>query len=264
MLDHIRAHYTQRLTLATLAKTLGRQSAYLGRLFRDEVGVTVHEYVTRSRMTNGAAQVRAGVKIEAVALLLGYRSKKNFYRQFKRRFGLTPQAYRSQPRLADIAAPDPPVAPPCTQSIQTLGAPPATVERRDRTFTMFRDQRTARAVPLSVLAEHLIVRQHMSPRIAMLVATEAGRYIGANDTAVSMTGYSVAELRRMPVNSLFVTAQMPDTRCLFQILLSGSMSLPANAVVRTKSGRSINVHLTNAEGLLSSRGGVSMPTPQGP
>jgi AraC-like DNA-binding protein len=36
------------------------------------------------------------VKIEAVALELGYQSKKNFYHQFKRRFGATPQAYRRQ------------------------------------------------------------------------------------------------------------------------------------------------------------------------
>src|SRR6266850_738700 len=94
MLEQIQRNYTQRLTLAALARTLGRQSAYLGRLFREEIGVTVHEYVTRARMANGAAQVRSGVKIEAVALDLGYRSKKNFYRQFKRRFGMTPDAYR--------------------------------------------------------------------------------------------------------------------------------------------------------------------------
>jgi AraC-like DNA-binding protein len=94
MLDQIQQNYTQRVTLGTLATTLGRQSAYLGRLFRDEIGVTVHEYVTRARMVNGAVQVRSGVKIEAVALDLGYQSKKNFYRQFKRRFGMTPEAYR--------------------------------------------------------------------------------------------------------------------------------------------------------------------------
>jgi transcriptional regulator GlxA family with amidase domain len=35
------------------------------------------------------------VKVEAVSLLVGYRSKKNFYRQFKRRFGTTPFAHRT-------------------------------------------------------------------------------------------------------------------------------------------------------------------------
>jgi hypothetical protein len=34
------------------------------------------------------------MKIEAVALSVGYRSKKNFYRQFARHFGVTPETFR--------------------------------------------------------------------------------------------------------------------------------------------------------------------------
>jgi two-component system response regulator YesN len=94
MLDVIHRHYNQHITLSVLAKILRRQPAYVGRVFRDEIGVTVHEYITRARIVFGAAHVRAGVKIEAVALDLGYRSKKNFYGQFRRHFGMTPEAYR--------------------------------------------------------------------------------------------------------------------------------------------------------------------------
>jgi AraC-like DNA-binding protein len=42
--------------------------------------------------------IREGVKIEAVAHQVGYRSKKNFYRQFKRRFAMTPFAYAAHAR----------------------------------------------------------------------------------------------------------------------------------------------------------------------
>lgn len=94
MLEQIQGNYTHRLTLGTLARDLGRQPAYLGRLFREEVGLTVQEDITRARMENAAVQVRSSVKVEAVALSIGYRSKKNFYRQFKRRFGCTPEMYR--------------------------------------------------------------------------------------------------------------------------------------------------------------------------
>src|SRR5262245_39305266 len=72
MLEEIHKHYTDRLSLATLARTLGRQGAYLGRLFREHVGVTVHDYVTRLRIEHGASQVSSGAKIEAVALCIGY------------------------------------------------------------------------------------------------------------------------------------------------------------------------------------------------
>ena len=71
-------------------RQLLRQPSYLGRLFRQEVGTTVRNYLTLVRLEHAAALIHDGVKIEAVALTVGYRSKKNFYEQFKRHFGTTP------------------------------------------------------------------------------------------------------------------------------------------------------------------------------
>ena len=90
MLDRIEQSYSDPITLRSLASELHRQAAYLGAMFRREVGVSMHQCLTRVRLDHAAALVRDGVKIEAVALLVGYRSKKNFYRQFRRRFGTTP------------------------------------------------------------------------------------------------------------------------------------------------------------------------------
>ncbi len=56
--------------------------------------MTVRECVTRIRLTHAAALILNGAKIEAVALGVGYHSKKNFYRQFKRHLALTPEAFR--------------------------------------------------------------------------------------------------------------------------------------------------------------------------
>jgi two-component system response regulator YesN len=98
-LDLIQQCYAGRVTVMSLAKALDNEPAHLSRLFRDATGVSIHAYVTRARLQEGEAQIRAGVKIEAVALGVGYRSKKDFYRQFKRRFGFTPVEYRR--RVAD-------------------------------------------------------------------------------------------------------------------------------------------------------------------
>lgn len=104
MLDVIETSYTDRITLHTLSATLNRQSAYLGHLFRKEVGMSVRQWVTRIRLERAATLIREGVKIEAVALSVGYRSKKNFYRQFKRQFATTPSQYGRMP-LAVATAP---------------------------------------------------------------------------------------------------------------------------------------------------------------
>ena len=98
ILELIEQSYSQPVTLGVLSAALDRQASYLGALFRRETGVSVRECLTRVRLDRAAVLIREGVKIEAVALLVGYRSKKNFYRQFKRRFAMTPFAYAASAR----------------------------------------------------------------------------------------------------------------------------------------------------------------------
>jgi AraC-like DNA-binding protein len=91
----IDARYTESLTLDDLAAAVGRSKRHLAGLFRTEVGMTTHEYLTRVRLRQGLDLIRRGEKIEAVSLLVGYRSKVNFYRHFKAYIGLTPGEYRT-------------------------------------------------------------------------------------------------------------------------------------------------------------------------
>jgi two-component system response regulator YesN len=101
MLDLIELRYADVITLRTLGETLERQPAHLGSLFRRELGITARECLTRVRLARATELILNGVKIEAVAMIVGYRSKKNFYRQFKRHFATTPEAYRQKTRLGD-------------------------------------------------------------------------------------------------------------------------------------------------------------------
>ena len=103
MMDRIEQSYSDPITLHSLAAELHRQGAYLGALFRREIGVPMRQRLTWVRLEHAADLIRDGVKVEAVSMLVGYRSKKNFYRQFKRRFGTTPLGYRN------AAAPEAPL-----------------------------------------------------------------------------------------------------------------------------------------------------------
>src|SRR5207248_1735862 len=55
----------------------------------------LREYQRTSRIVCVALRIRSGIKIDAVALEAGYRSKKDFYGDFKRVFGLTPLQFRN-------------------------------------------------------------------------------------------------------------------------------------------------------------------------
>jgi AraC-like DNA-binding protein len=64
-------------------------------LFEEQVGIPVHQHLTRVWLRQALELTRKGEKIEAVSLLVGYRSKANFYRHCKAQAGITPLAYRA-------------------------------------------------------------------------------------------------------------------------------------------------------------------------
>jgi AraC-like DNA-binding protein len=84
------------LSVNVIARTLGLRATYVSRLFREQRGWGIRAYIVRVRMQRAAKLIREGVKVEAVALLVGYRSRPNFYRQFKRHFGVTPAQLRGR------------------------------------------------------------------------------------------------------------------------------------------------------------------------
>jgi AraC-like DNA-binding protein len=92
----IQAHYREPISLRTLANGVGRNTQYLSTLFHRQTGSTVHGYLTSVRMKHAANLLRRSEKVEAVMLLVGYRGKKNFYRQFSNTFGMTPGTYKAR------------------------------------------------------------------------------------------------------------------------------------------------------------------------
>jgi AraC-like DNA-binding protein len=90
----IQKRFAERLTLKSVAAAVRLNPTRVNRAFQGEIGLTIHEYLTQVRLEHAASLIRTNLKIEAVALDVGYQSKKNFYRQFARRFGVTPEVFR--------------------------------------------------------------------------------------------------------------------------------------------------------------------------
>jgi YesN/AraC family two-component response regulator len=103
MMALIHTRYAGVVTLRTLGAALDQRPKHLGWVFRRTLGISARECLTRVRIDHAIELIQAGVKIEAIALIVGYRSKKNFYRQFKRRYSTTPEAFRraGRPGTAD-------------------------------------------------------------------------------------------------------------------------------------------------------------------
>lgn len=90
----IHDHYAEPVTIGAIAQALGQSERHVVTLFRREMGQTINEYLTHVRMCHGVELIRQGCKIEAVSLMVGYRSRKNFNRHFKAVLGMTPRTYK--------------------------------------------------------------------------------------------------------------------------------------------------------------------------
>jgi AraC-like DNA-binding protein len=83
--------------LLTLSRTVALTPSQLTRAFRREYGMSPREYLQGLRMLEVAEHVD-NMKIDAIALHAGYKSKKNFHRAFQRFTGVTTAAFRRLPK----------------------------------------------------------------------------------------------------------------------------------------------------------------------
>lgn len=90
----IEQRYTEPLTVTTIARMAGRSHLTLRQEFRRAVGMSLRAYLTLVRMERARELLQASEKVEAVALQVGYRSKRQFIRQFKTHIGMLPSHFR--------------------------------------------------------------------------------------------------------------------------------------------------------------------------
>ena len=87
--------YRRPLTLATLAHSLAVSPRQLERAY-DEIGLTTFAAHLRTVRLRNAAELLAHqpLTVTDVARLVGYRQPSHFVKAFRRRFGVTPGAFR--------------------------------------------------------------------------------------------------------------------------------------------------------------------------
>lgn len=95
MKAYIELHFTERIALRDISQSVYLSTNYANRLFVQECGQTLYEYVTRCRVRLAEKLLTQTDKpIALIAELTGYRSKANFHLSFKKDTGMTPAQYR--------------------------------------------------------------------------------------------------------------------------------------------------------------------------
>ncbi|MFC9709241.1 response regulator [Paenibacillus sp. NPDC056933] len=96
VLEVVKNHYQDELSLKTLSQRLELHPNYLGQLFQQEVGTTFSDYVNQYRIERAThLLLYSDKKTAEIAGEVGYWDSTYFYRQFKKYAGVSPTELRS-------------------------------------------------------------------------------------------------------------------------------------------------------------------------
>ena len=93
-IQFINANLNQQITASTLAFQLGISESSLYRIFKQQMGVSIHDYIQNQKMQLALSLIRKGHLPQNVSEMLGYDYYATFFTQFKRVFGKTPNQFK--------------------------------------------------------------------------------------------------------------------------------------------------------------------------
>lgn len=101
VLDYIQKHYSEELSLKTLALKYKVNAAYLGQLFKHETGEMFSVYLTGIRIENAKLLLRnTSLKANEISERSGFTNTNYFSNTFKKMTGVYPSEYRTMSQLS--------------------------------------------------------------------------------------------------------------------------------------------------------------------
>lgn len=95
---YISEHLNEPVTLNDIAKAVGYSKFHTSRIFKEETGLSLFEYIRRERLTASAFALRDGSeKVLDIALDFMFDSHEGFTRAFANGFGITPKKFAAYP-----------------------------------------------------------------------------------------------------------------------------------------------------------------------
>ena len=94
IIDIINERYFEDLSMEMFAQEVYLSPNYIRKIFKDETGQTILEYITQVRMKKAAEMMKdPSLKVADISRNVGYESVSYFGQLFKQYFGVTPKEY---------------------------------------------------------------------------------------------------------------------------------------------------------------------------
>lgn len=94
---YVNDHFCEPIYLGSLAERFGTTEKYVSRMFKEQAGVSFHEYLANLRVNRARKLLAESSRaVGAVFAECGFSSRNTFMRTFKKLVGVTPTEYRRQ------------------------------------------------------------------------------------------------------------------------------------------------------------------------
>lgn len=90
---YIDAHLDEPLSLDVLAQQFYLSKYYLVHLFRENAGLSVHQYILKKRLAACCDAIQGGAAVGEAYRQWGFGDYSAFYRAFRKEYGMSPSAY---------------------------------------------------------------------------------------------------------------------------------------------------------------------------
>lgn len=93
VVEYINENLCEDLSLDTLSQKFYISKYHLSRQFKEYVGFTIHQYISKKRLIIAKIHLHDGDSIYSVFIDSGFNNYQNFLKAFKDEFGFTPKKY---------------------------------------------------------------------------------------------------------------------------------------------------------------------------
>lgn len=91
--DYIKANCTHKLYVSDIANAMNLSSRYLSRIFKEEKGLSMQEYILKYKLKKAKTLLSQGFNVSETAQMVGYEDQFIFSKIFKKHIGISPSKY---------------------------------------------------------------------------------------------------------------------------------------------------------------------------